>query len=128
MEANFDYCCTGEEYQECLQETRKELLQDIRSWATHPDKKPVFWLQCMAGTGKSTVSRTVARWLDNEGLLGGSFFFKKGGIDREDAKQLFTTLTKQILERLPHLQEPVKRAIKETRALETIIHKNSSTN
>ncbi|KAJ5501965.1 hypothetical protein N7463_004839 [Penicillium fimorum] len=108
---------TGEEYQECLQETRKELLRDIRSWATHPDKKPVFWLQGMAGTGKSTVSRTVARWLDNEGLLGGSFFFKKGGTDREDAKRLFTTLTKQILERLPHLQEPVKRAIKETRGI-----------
>ncbi|KAJ5716596.1 hypothetical protein N7493_008507 [Penicillium malachiteum] len=105
---------TGEEYQECLQETRKELLKDIQSWATDPDKKPVFWLQGMAGTGKSTVSRTVARWLDNEGLLGGSFFFKKGGTDREDAKRLFTTLTKQILERLPHLQEPVQRAIKET--------------
>lgn len=108
---------TGEEYQECLQETRKELLQDIRSWATDPNKKPVFWLQGMAGTGKSTVSRTMARWLDNEGLLGGSFFFKKGGTDREDAKRLFTTLTKQILERLPHLQEPVKRAIKETRGI-----------
>ncbi|KAJ5404019.1 hypothetical protein N7509_003890 [Penicillium cosmopolitanum] len=108
---------TGEEYQECLQETRKELLQDIKSWATHPDKKSVFWLQGMAGTGKSTVSRTVARWLDKEGLLGGSFFFKKGGTDREDAKRLFTTLTKQILERLPHLQEPVKRAIKETRGI-----------
>ncbi|KAJ5376499.1 hypothetical protein N7509_013385 [Penicillium cosmopolitanum] len=108
---------TGEEYQECLQETRTELLKDIRSWATDPDRKAVFWLQGMAGTGKSTVSRTVARWLDGEGLLGGSFFFKKGGTDREDAKRLFTTLTKQILERLPQLQEPVKRAIKETRGI-----------
>ncbi|CAI7568060.1 unnamed protein product [Penicillium pancosmium] len=108
---------TGEEYQECLPETRKELLRVIRSWATNLDKESVFWLQGMAGTGKSTVSRTVARWLDNEGLLGGSFFFKKGGTDREDAKRLFTTLTKQILERLPHLREPVKRAIKETRCI-----------
>ncbi|KAJ6030550.1 hypothetical protein N7460_010816 [Penicillium canescens] len=107
----------GEEYQECLQGTRTELLQDITSWATDPNKKAVFWLQGMAGTGKSTVSRTVARWLDKEGLLGGSFFFKKGGTDREDAKRLFTTLTKQMLERLPHLQEPVKRAIQETRGI-----------
>lgn len=60
----------------------------------------MFWLQGMAGIGKSTVLRIVARWLDEEGLLGGSFFFKKGGIDREDAKRLFTTFTKQILERL----------------------------
>ncbi|KAL2793214.1 hypothetical protein BJX66DRAFT_232419 [Aspergillus keveii] len=108
---------TGEEYQECLQETRTELLGDIKSWAIDPDRQSVFWLQGMAGTGKSTVSRTVARWFDEEGLLGGSFFFKKGGTDREDAKRLFTTLTKQLLERLPQLQDPVKRAIKETRGI-----------
>lgn len=107
----------GEEYQECLQDTRTELLQDIKSWATDPDRKAVFWLQGMAGTGKSTVSRTVARWLDDEGLLGGSFFFRRGGTDRADAKRLFTTLTKQILERLPDLQEPIKKAIKETRGI-----------
>ncbi|PIG87074.1 hypothetical protein AARAC_004286, partial [Aspergillus arachidicola] len=107
---------TGEEYQECLQETRTELLEDIKSWATDPDRQAVFWLQGMAGTGKSTVSRTVARWLDDEALLGGSFFFKKGGTDREDAKRLFTTLTKQITERLPpHLQQPIKRAIRDSR-------------
>ncbi|KAJ5992459.1 hypothetical protein N7451_008183 [Penicillium sp. IBT 35674x] len=108
---------TGEEYQECLQDTRTELLEDIKSWATDPDRKAVFWLQGMAGTGKSTVSRTVARWFDDEGLLGGSFFFKRGGTDRADAKRLFTTLTKQILERLPGLQEPIKKAIKETRGI-----------
>ncbi|CAI7569108.1 unnamed protein product [Penicillium glandicola] len=105
---------TGEECEECLQNTRAELLQDIKSWAPDPDRKPVFWLQGMAGTGKSTVSRTVARWLDDEGLLGGSFFFKKGGADRGDAKRLFTTLAKQIVERLPLLKEPVKKAIEET--------------
>ncbi|KAJ5697656.1 hypothetical protein N7488_011340 [Penicillium malachiteum] len=103
---------TGEEYQECLPKTRQKLLEEIKDWATDQDKT-VFWLQGMAGTGKSTISRTVARWLDEEGLLGGSFFFKKGGTDREDAKRLFTTLTKQILKRLPQLQEPVKTAIEE---------------
>lgn len=104
-----------EVYEECLPETRTELLMDIKTWATGPDRQAVFWLQGMAGTGKSTVSRTVARWLDAEGLLGGSFFFRKGGIDRADARRLFTTLTKQMMERLPHLQQPVKRAIRDSR-------------
>jgi hypothetical protein len=105
---------TGEEYQECLQGTRTELLEDTKNWATDPDRQAVFWLQGMAGTGKSTVSRTVARWLDDEGLLGGSFFFKKGGTDREDARRLFTTITKQIMGRLFHLQQPVKKAIRDS--------------
>ena len=106
---------TREEYEECLPETRTELVKDIKAWATSPNRQAVFWLQGMAGTGKSTVSRTVARWLDAEGLLGGSFFFRKGGTDRADARRLFTTLTKQITERLPHLQQPVKRAIRDSR-------------
>ncbi|KAL4747489.1 hypothetical protein BDW72DRAFT_196701 [Aspergillus terricola var. indicus] len=88
---------TGEEYQECLPQTRTELLEDIKNWATDPDRRPVFWLQ------------------DNGGLLGGSFFFKKGGTDREDAKRLFTTLTRQIMERLPPLRQPIKEAIRTSR-------------
>ncbi|KAL4887975.1 hypothetical protein BDV59DRAFT_150820 [Aspergillus ambiguus] len=110
------YKAYTEEDRECLQGTRIELLDDIKSWATDTDRQAVFWLQGMAGTGKSTVSRTVAQWFDNEGLLGGSFFFKKGEADREDAKRLFTTLTRQIMERLPsHLQQPIKKAIMESR-------------
>ena len=65
----------GEEYPECLEDTRVDLLRDIRDWATGSDRNAAFWLQGMAGTGKSTVSRTIARWLDDEGLLAGSFFF-----------------------------------------------------
>ncbi|OJJ42341.1 hypothetical protein ASPZODRAFT_105400 [Penicilliopsis zonata CBS 506.65] len=111
---------TGEEYQECLKDTRTELLKDIKSWVADPNKEAVFWLQGMAGTGKSTVSRTVARWLDNEGLLGGSFFFKKGGTDREDARRLFTTITKQMMDRLPQLREPVKKVIEETSSIGSV--------
>ncbi|GKZ36991.1 hypothetical protein AbraIFM66950_008283 [Aspergillus brasiliensis] len=79
------------------------------------EEQAVFWLQGMAGTGKSNVSRTVARWLNNEGFLGGGFFFKKGGADHEDARRLFITLTKEIMERLTHLQQPVKKAIRDSR-------------
>ena len=61
------------------------------------------------------MSRTVARWLNNEGFLGGGFFFKKGGADREDARRLFITLTKEIMERLTHLQQAVKKAIRDSR-------------
>ncbi|KAF5263420.1 hypothetical protein FOXYS1_5834, partial [Fusarium oxysporum] len=45
----------------CLPDTRVELLDDIARWIDDPDAKPVFWLNGKAGTGKSTISRTVAQ-------------------------------------------------------------------
>jgi len=46
----------------------------------------------MAGTGKSTIARTVARKLDDKGRLGASFFFSKGHGDLDYAAKLFTTI------------------------------------
>lgn len=45
----------------CLPNTRTELLQHIRDWARSADGKPIFWLSGMAGTGKSTIARTIAQ-------------------------------------------------------------------
>ncbi|KAL4879454.1 hypothetical protein BJY04DRAFT_220050 [Aspergillus karnatakaensis] len=76
----------------CLPGTRTEILQIIKAWATDPNGKCIFWLNGMAGTGKSTISRTVARDFKEAKLLGASFFFKKGESDRGNAKRLFPTL------------------------------------
>ncbi|KAL3952753.1 hypothetical protein ACCO45_012696 [Purpureocillium lilacinum] len=62
----------------CLQDTRVELLQQIAEWAHDPGAEAVFWLNGMAGTGKSTISRTVAHAFAGAGHLGASFFFQKG--------------------------------------------------
>jgi pantothenate kinase-related protein Tda10 len=44
----------------CLPNTRTELLDQITKWANDKDGKPIFWLCGMAGTGKSTIARTIA--------------------------------------------------------------------
>ncbi|GIC88969.1 NACHT and WD40 domain protein [Aspergillus udagawae] len=65
----------------------------------------------MAGTGKSTISRTVARQLKAKGLLGASFFFRKGEEDRGNAKKLFPTLIEQLATSIPQLTPSVQNAI-----------------
>ncbi|OJJ29741.1 hypothetical protein ASPWEDRAFT_32979 [Aspergillus wentii DTO 134E9] len=95
----------------CLEGTRVDLLQDITDWVDDPQGRSLFWLNGMAGTGKSTISRTVAREMQNRGLLGASFFFKRGEGDRSNSSKLFTTMVRQLMDTIPHLKKPVKEAI-----------------
>lgn len=64
----------------CHPNTRVELLEKIDRWIRDPTAKTNFWLNGMAGTGKSTISRTVAGSALANGCLGASFFFKKAKV------------------------------------------------
>lgn len=71
----------------------------------------MFWLNGMAGTGKSTISRTIAQTFADNGQLGASFFFKSGERDRGKALMFFTTITAQLVSRVPVLTPYVRNAI-----------------
>src|SRR5438477_1558060 len=87
----------------CHPGTQEDLLRQIWGWAQDPQGKCIFWLNGMAGTGKSTISRTVAQSFADEGLLGASFFFKRGEGDRGNATRFFTTITAQLVAKVPAL-------------------------
>ena len=96
---------------ECLDGTRADLLQEVEDWGGSPNSQCIFWLNGMAGTGKSTISRTVSARFREKGMLGASFFLKRGGGDRGNAKQLFTTITRQLVTRVPRMMPSIKRAV-----------------
>jgi hypothetical protein len=95
----------------CLPGTRVEILRKITEWPVSPQGKCIFWLNGMAGTGKSTISRTVAKSFKQANLLGASFFFKRGEGDRKNAKKLFPTISRQIMTRIPQLELGIRKAI-----------------
>ena len=97
----------------CLENTRIELLEEIEDWVNDSPATSVFWLQGMAGTGKSTISRTVARDLKQRGLLGASFFFDRSERDRATSDNLLTTITKQLIDILPQFRDGVTKAIRQ---------------
>ena len=67
----------------------------------------------MAGTGKSTIARTVAREYYDKGHLGASFFFSRGKGDISHAGKLFTTIAVQLAKKSPSLKSCICEAIKE---------------
>src|SRR6478735_2455317 len=80
----------------CLPDTRQELLEDIDSWIDDPKSKTIFWLNGKAGTGKSTISRTVAWSRSKQGDLGASFFFKRGEVDRGNLAKFVPTVARRL--------------------------------
>lgn len=95
----------------CLPSTRVELLEEINSWAIDSKAEAIFWLNGMAGTGKSTISRTVARSFSAQARLGASFFFKRGEADRGNIAKVFSTLAIDMTNRIPAVAASVKSAL-----------------
>jgi WD40 repeat protein len=95
----------------CHPNTRIELLRDITQWVDDKQSKCIFWLSGMAGTGKSTISRTVAQVLADKQQLGASFFFKRREGDRGRANRFFTTIASQLVRSVPEIGPVIFTAI-----------------
>ncbi|KAF2814318.1 uncharacterized protein BDZ99DRAFT_567968, partial [Mytilinidion resinicola] len=104
---------TTDENAQCLPNTRTELLDEITIWANNKDSKSIFWLSGMAGTGKSTIARTIAKLFADREQLGASFFFKKGGGERANASRFLTTIATDLVAYEPGVVPGMRKALDE---------------
>jgi len=75
-----------------MEGTRVSLLNVLRQWSMDVTTPPIFWLDGMAGTGKSAIARSFCLFLDDEQRLGGSFFCLRGDESRATVKRILPTL------------------------------------
>ncbi|KAI9767667.1 MAG: hypothetical protein M1840_005538 [Geoglossum simile] len=98
---------------QCLPDTRVDLLRQIMEWSANSGDQCIFWLNGMAGTGKSTIARTIAGKLEGQKRLGGSFFFSSGEGDLANATKFIGTLAAQLAGMSPVLKRHISDAIAE---------------
>ena len=82
--------------QGCLKGTRKDVLLQIEHWLVDEQDQRVFWLNGLAGTGKTTISQTFAEMSFADGRLGASFFCSRDFEDRSNLHMIFPTLVFQL--------------------------------
>jgi hypothetical protein len=75
------------------------------------DGKSIFWLSGMAGTGKSTIARTIAQLFASRRQLGASFFFKKGEGERGNASRFFSTIATDLVVYEPGVVPGIRKAL-----------------
>lgn len=95
----------------CLPGTRTSLLHDIYNWVEGESPHSIFWLNGLAGTGKSTIAQTVAATYFVKNTLGASFFFSRGGGDVGHAEKFVTTVAFQLASIIPGLKPKISDAI-----------------
>ena len=81
----------------CLGNTRRNIINDIMKWIEDDsnEAKKVLWVHDLAGTGKSTLSTTIAHIMGSLQRLGAFFFFNRD-IRPRDSGTLIRTLAYQL--------------------------------
>ena len=97
--AEAGYCSGNREG--CMRGTRGDILLQLEHWLKDERDHRVFWLNGLAGTGKSTIAQTFAETSFADGELGASFFCSRDFEDRSNLQAIFPTIAFQLAYRYP---------------------------
>lgn len=98
----------------CTANTRKAILLDMNTWSDDPDSEKIFWLDGMAGTGKTTIACSLSDILQSRGQLAASFFCTRTSPECRDAKRIIPTIAYQLARHSSPFQSALGRALEKT--------------
>ncbi|KAG8731247.1 hypothetical protein FRC10_001943, partial [Ceratobasidium sp. 414] len=81
---------------QCTPNTRRAVLEDLRAWKNDPNGPKVYWMNGMAGTGKTTIASTLCSELEATRQLAASFFCSRELPDCRDATCIIPTISYQL--------------------------------
>jgi len=95
-----------------------DVLQQLEDWLEHKQGQHVFWLNGLAGTGKSTIAQSFAEIAFAEGKLGASFFCSRDFEDRSNIQVIFPTLAFQLACQYPPFCEKLLQVLRANHRIE----------
>ena len=99
----------------CLKGTRSDVLQYAIHWVSVPEPQDdLLWIYGMAGSGKSTITTTLANHFRETGQLGAFLFFNRDVEDQSDPTTTVRTMAYQIGTFHPRIGQLIADAIKST--------------
>ena len=96
----------------CLGGTREDVLEHLERWLKDERDQRVFWLNGLAGTGKSTIAQTFATTCFADGVLGASYFCSRDSDQRSNLQNIFPTLAFQLVYQYPEFREELLKHLK----------------
>ncbi|THU81944.1 hypothetical protein K435DRAFT_766980 [Dendrothele bispora CBS 962.96] len=87
----------------CTPGTREKILKDIEEWADGVSSVQTlgYWICGMAGTGKSTIAKSVCDTMKNRKMLAATFFCSRQFPECRDHSKIITTIVYQMAQFSP---------------------------
>ncbi|CAE7231665.1 unnamed protein product [Rhizoctonia solani] len=80
----------------CTAQTREAIHQGIQDWTINPQAEKIYWMNGMAGTGKTTIAYSYCEWLKSTNRLGASFFCSRISSTCRSLSQIVPTVAYQL--------------------------------
>ncbi|CCO28508.1 Vegetative incompatibility protein HET-E-1 [Rhizoctonia solani AG-1 IB] len=87
---------TGMHRSGCTPNTRVKILEEAVTWSKKPDSQTIYWMNGMAGTGKTTIAYSLCKQLEQSRQLGACFFFSRSSPDCRDVNRVVPTIAYQL--------------------------------
>jgi hypothetical protein len=97
----------------CTAETRQTILADLQDWAKNPSGAKVYWMNGMAGTGKTTIMYSLCEWLEANRQLGANFCCSRLSSSCRNVNDVMPTVAYQLARYSPAIRSALCRVLEE---------------
>ncbi|CAE6497094.1 unnamed protein product [Rhizoctonia solani] len=80
----------------CTKGTRVDILNHVHAWVENPSSSPVYWINGLAGTGKTTIAYSLCEKLYQDHKLAASFFCSRGLVECRETKFVILSIAYQL--------------------------------